>query len=151
MNKKRILNIVLLLLSMIVIFLFSNEDAKKSDNTSKSVTEKIIIVTNQGSKNDSDFQTKVDRYDVIVRKVAHAMEYLLFGILLINVLKDYKALTIKIVIMAIVLSMIYAFSDELHQLFISGRSMQMTDVLIDTCSASFGIILFYLMRKRYSK
>ena len=37
--------------------------------------------------------------------------------------------------------MIYAISDEIHQLFVPGRAGQVRDVLIDSAGSFLGIIL----------
>jgi VanZ family protein len=42
--------------------------------------------------------------------------------------------------------MCYAASDEFHQVFVSGRSPLIVDVLIDTCGALAGILLLLLVR-----
>ena len=39
---------------------------------------------------------------------------------------------------------LYAVSDEIHQLFVSGRSCQLTDVLLDSAGAFVGHLLYQL-------
>jgi len=39
----------------------------------------------------------------------------------------------------------YAFSDEFHQLFVSGRGPQLSDVWIDSAGAGVGILGYYVM------
>ncbi len=53
--------------------------------------------------------------------------------------------------MSILLSFLYACTDELHQVFVPGRSAQFRDVLIDTLGASFGAIITYLIVKLFTK
>lgn len=53
--------------------------------------------------------------------------------------------------MSIFLSFLYACTDELHQIFVPGRSAQFRDVLIDTLGASFGIAITYLTIKFFEK
>lgn len=53
--------------------------------------------------------------------------------------------------MSIFLSFLYAITDELHQVFVPGRSAQFRDVLIDTLGASFGAIITYLIVKLFTK
>ena len=48
---------------------------------------------------------------------------------------------------SIILSIIYSFTDELHQLFIPGRAGQLQDILIDL----IGIILGYISYTLYLK
>ena len=44
--------------------------------------------------------------------------------------------------------MVYASSDEIHQIFVSGRSGNIKDVIIDTCGSYLGIFFTYTI---YSK
>ena len=53
--------------------------------------------------------------------------------------------------MSILLSFLYACTDELHQIFVPGRSAQFRDVLIDTLGASFGATITYLIIKLFTK
>lgn len=53
--------------------------------------------------------------------------------------------------MSILFSFLYACTDELHQIFVPGRSAQFRDVLIDTLGASFGIAITYLTIKFFAK
>ena len=43
--------------------------------------------------------------------------------------------------------MIYAISDEIHQLFVPGRSGQVRDVLIDSAGSLLGIIIVMAFEK----
>ena len=47
------------------------------------------------------------------------------------------------ILISVVLAFTYACSDEIHQLFVPGRSGEFRDVCIDTCGASFGILLVW--------
>ena len=53
--------------------------------------------------------------------------------------------------MSIFLSFLYAITDEIHQIFVPGRSAQFRDVLIDTLGASFGATITYLIIKLFAK
>lgn len=54
-------------------------------------------------------------------------------------------------IMSILLSFLYACTDELHQIFVPGRSAQFRDILIDTLGASFGATITHLIIKLFTK
>ena len=54
---------------------------------------------------------------------------------------------IYLLVLAIVLVMSYAISDEVHQLFIVGRSCEVRDVLIDTSGGSIGAFIYYFYLK----
>ena len=114
----------------------------------------------------------------LVRKTAHFTEYAILGGLfflnLKNWLKSNSTLTEKsrlqttktlakknpntqltktIAKKAPLNSVKYALamSDEIHQIFVPGRSAQFRDVLIDTLGASFGATITYLIIKLFAK
>jgi VanZ family protein len=78
-----------------------------------------------------------------VRKFAHFFAYLVLGILVLSafVKSDYKGG--KTFVYAFVICAVYASSDEIHQLFVSGRGCQIKDVLIDSGGALTGIALYH--------
>jgi len=84
----------------------------------------------------------------IVRKIAHFTLYSILGILIFNILRDSKKLTSrKQILISLLFTALYATTDELHQLFISGRSGQLRDILIDSTGGLTGILLLFFARK----
>ena len=53
----------------------------------------------------------------------------------------------RIMAISTLLCLMYAITDELHQIFVPGRVASIWDVLIDTMGAAFGVLLFMLIRK----
>ncbi|MBQ4604930.1 MAG: VanZ family protein, partial [Clostridia bacterium] len=53
--------------------------------------------------------------------------------------------------LAVVISSVYAVTDEVHQLFVEGRACQITDIIIDSIGAAAGIAvltaLIFVCRK----
>ena len=45
--------------------------------------------------------------------------------------------------LSLLVCVLYAISDELHQLFVSGRGAQVKDVLIDSAGATVGVCLYW--------
>ena len=89
----------------------------------------------------------------LVRKTAHFTEYAILGALFYLNLIQFPKLNshIKKLLLPILFSFLYAITDELHQVFVPGRSAQFRDVLIDTLGASFGAIITYLIVKLFTK
>lgn len=83
----------------------------------------------------------VDRafLDVLVRKLAHVTEYAALTYFWLRALRGLRRGTPlpSALTAAAALSLLYAFSDELHQTFVDGRNGTLVDVLID----SIGIAL----------
>lgn len=148
MNKIKTFNIILVLISMLTIFMFSSETAPSSTKTSKDVTKSVVSIV---VKDDEKTDKIVDKSWLMMRKFAHFIEYFILGLLMINVLKDYKNMNYKVVLFSIFLVLIYSISDEMHQIFISGRSGEIRDVCIDTVGACAGIMFYYLLYLYYKK
>ena len=143
-------NIILLILWLLTIFLFSNDKAEVSSEKSDGISNTIVnIIENISGNNYSEekYEEVLNIVIFIVRKTAHFLEYLILGLLVINVIKDYKVLEVKYIITGVLFCMLYAISDEIHQLFVSGRSCQIKDILIDTTGSITGILIYYLLYK----
>ena len=147
--KRKFLNIILVLLSMLTIFLFSSEDAVNSTNTSNNVAKEIVSVV---VKDEVKANKIVDSNFVIFRKVAHLTEYFILGSLLVNVWADGKKdITFKYVVVCVLVACLYAVSDEVHQSLIPGRAGRVLDVGIDTLGSFLGALSYYSLFKHLNK
>lgn len=83
----------------------------------------------------------------LVRKTAHFTEYAILGALFyLNLMQHSKPnQPYKKILLPIIFSFPYACTDEIHQIFVPGRSAQFRDVLIDTLGASFGCLLIHTL------
>ncbi|MCX8128913.1 MAG: VanZ family protein [Clostridia bacterium] len=90
-------------------------------------------------------------YNYKLRKVLHFSSFLVLAFLIFIALSFFK-LKIKLkMLLTLLLCVILAIFDELHQLYIPGRSSQFTDVLIDTAGAVLGTVIISIgnaLRKR---
>lgn len=94
--------------------------------------------------NTPNLSTNLGFWDVILRKIAHITEYFILNLLLYRAFKNTFTLKLLyLVLWSAILSLIYAISDELHQLFVPTRNGNLEDVLID----SVGICLFLILLK----
>ncbi len=86
-----------------------------------------------------------------IRKCAHFTEYGVLGLLIFRLVQFDTALAAQStgsqIRLALLLSALYASTDEFHQLFVTGRQAAVQDVLLDTCGATFGLLLFWLARR----
>ncbi len=148
---RKTISIILLLLWMTVIFMFSSSGSVKSNNTSGQVISSAISVKDKVTNNETKPETKkkiVKKLNYSVRKSAHVFEYFVLGVLALNV---FDAFNVKRkVLFAIILCVLYAASDEFHQLF-TGRTASVTDVLLDSAASIVGIYLLNLIFSRRKK
>lgn len=89
----------------------------------------------------------------LVRKTAHFTEYAILGALFyLNVIQLPKLNRYpKKILLPIFFSFLYACTDEIHQIFVPGRSSQFRDILIDTLGASFGCLLIHTLLTLFTK
>lgn len=134
-NKK--LNIILVIIWMMFIFIMSSFNSNESSSQSNFI---VNILSNIFNSNN------IEILSLIVRKLAHFIEYTILGILVYNLIYSYN----KKIYLSIIICIIYSISDEVHQLFVPGRSCQITDILIDSTGSVTGIILLYILyRHKY--
>ncbi|MDO4377224.1 MAG: VanZ family protein, partial [bacterium] len=88
----------------------------------------------------------IELLNLIIRKLAHFTEYLILGVLVINMFT--KNNIPKSYLISIIFCVIYAISDEIHQFLIPGRACQIKDILIDSIGSITGIYLYKLISKR---
>lgn len=84
--------------------------------------------------------TQMSVSEHIVRKTAHVVLYFVLGALICNVVWEYVKRWSVVLLTSVTVACLYAVSDELHQLFVGGRSAQVTDVLLDTVASVVGIV-----------
>ena len=86
--------------------------------------------------------------DLILRKLAHAGEYAVLTVLLYCAFRSGHAMSrTRALIFACIIALVYAASDEFHQLFVPGREGRLRDIAID----AVGIVLaasFFFFRIR---
>ena len=128
---------------MFVIFLMSSEIAGTSSARSDEIVRTIQSI---GVNAPADLLT------FLVRKAAHISAYFVLGILIYSLLKEYRLHIKHLIIASIALAMLYACTDELHQMFVPGRSGEVRDVLIDTAGAAAGVGTYAaVVHKLYKK
>lgn len=139
-NKKRIFYAILVIMWMILVFVFSNQNGDESQSTSDIITDRIVQVVTKINSN-IEYENVKDTISFIIRKIAHFSIYFIGGILIFNFINTFSIKAKYAILTSIAISVLYAISDELHQLFISERSGQIRDVLIDSAGAIIAIIL----------
>lgn len=143
MKKIKVLSILPMLAIMALIFFFSSQTAEKSSYTSTGVTLEIARFLTRFISNITP-EELVEYIHVLVRKCAHFSLYFTLGVTasLFTVgwfgLKKLKQFAI-----AFGICVLYAISDEIHQIFVPGRACMFTDVLIDSAGSVLGCLVFF--------
>ena len=53
----------------------------------------------------------------------------------------------KIIVYSFIFCFLYACSDEVHQLYVPGRSGNIKDVFIDSIGISFALVVYYFKKR----
>ena len=116
------------------IFWMSGFNATESSGMSDSVIREILAVFGE------EFSS------FVVRKAAHILEFCALAIALFNAI--YSTWNKKLTpFIAFACTVLYAVTDEIHQLFVEGRACRVFDVFVDSCGALIGVITSVIILK----
>lgn len=126
---------------MAVIFCLSAQEASQSSSLSGSAIWSVAEITQPGFREMSRIEQEniVEQYQYITRKTAHMLAYTALGILCTAALFQYTISRKMRAAAAFAVCTGYACTDEIHQLFVAGRSGQISDVGIDALGVCLGI------------
>lgn len=138
MNRKkliihRVISFTLLLAVMVTIYCLSAQDSTDSAEASNSVVSWLYELL------------KIDLPNGTVRTIAHGCEFAALGFLMLNALRSLRS-DFKVV-SSVIISFIYAITDEIHQLFVPGRAFQLTDLAVDLTGIVLGTTAFLILVK----
>ena len=146
MNRKQIISWTSVLLWMGVIFIFSAQTATDSSTLSSGITDWVFqLIINIIPTFSSDV------LHLLIRKLAHFSIYFVLGLLVFNALKSSTTKQKYNILFALLISFLYAITDEIHQLFVPGRAGQALDVIIDSFGAITGIMAFIIIERYINK
>ena len=127
---------------MSVIFNFSNQNGRESGSLSEEIITTAVTLFTDIKKDTPEMQRIVEDLSFPVRKLAHFTIYFILGFLIMNACYIW-GIRLKTLIIAGIISTLFAISDEFHQSFISGRVGALSDVLLDASGALFAEYLYH--------
>ena len=123
---------VLVLICMGIIFSLSAQVAEESQELSDSLIHRLFEFL--GIELNSDF----------IRTTAHMLEFMGLSVLLFNA--TYATWENKITpIIAFTGTVLYAITDEIHQIFVPERAFQVSDILVDSTGALIGVTASFVI------
>ena len=121
---RKIIFIIAIIGICMTIFFFSSQVAESSSGTSgrvvKIVTEIVPALKNMPEAEKVKVQNEV--MQPIIRKLAHFSIYAMLGIITMNYALTWKRNFYQRILTSVGFGMLYAISDEIHQIFVQGRS-----------------------------
>lgn len=156
----RVIAAVLAVMWMFRIFSFSSAPATVSMQTSRSVSYDLVSSVNELFKigwDDDRVRGVAKEIEKAVRKLAHMGEFAVLGALVGTACDAWRyagqpgaaddSLIRRCIrgIAALLICLVYACSDELHQTFVDGRSGEVRDVCIDMGGALISLLLIAII------
>jgi VanZ family protein len=148
-SKKRFLYLIPVIIWMIFIFYMSGKTGQESSGQSGKISLFITdLLEKVRQDSPQEMQNLQDILELVIRKAAHMTEYAILFLL------SYLAM-VKISMsqsrfynrsIAVLISLLYACSDEMHQLLVPGRSGKMIDVGIDMAGVLIVLICMILSK-----
>ncbi|QFT90723.1 VanZ like family protein [Bacillus sp. THAF10] len=130
------------------IFFLSAQHGDQSADLSGGITEAINEILQNVAP---DASLNIESISFFVRKNAHFLAYLVLGLLTFFAFRKSGVGHKKGAILAFIVSILYAVSDEVHQLFVPGRSGQVSDVVLDSVGALTGIGIYFMVVALWKK
>ena len=129
---------------MAVIFYLSHQPGSASSDLSSGVVAALLNLIDQVAPN---LEFDVESFHTFVRKNAHFIAYFLLSLLSLNAWRSSGFSGMKQLALGFGMCVLFAVTDEIHQLFIDGRSGEARDVLIDSIGAGLGAAVYVMADK----
>ena len=132
---------VAVIIWMCVIFWFSAQPAVKSAQMSLTFGRKIcsIFVPGYSKLSEKKQYTMAENIEFPVRKSAHGL----------FMIENKNKKSSKYFVFSWMIAVLYACTDEYHQLFVPGRSGQLRYVMIDAVGAAVGALFIKFVIYRF--
>ena len=125
-----------MVICMGIIFSLSAQSGEESSELSNSFVrtflEKLGLTIEEG----------------FLRSCAHCLEFVGLSVLIFNAV--FATFEMKLTpLIAFVVTVFYAITDEIHQIFVPDRAFQLSDILVDSTGALIGIIVSLIILRLY--
>lgn len=139
---------------MALIFHLSSQNADISSKTSGSVIESVadIFYPRFSDMSVSEQDEIIEAFQFVVRKTAHCILYTVLGVLSFLSVVSYRNLKYRCrILISAAICLLYAASDEIHQLFVAGRSGEVRDICIDFCGSFLAITVLAILSRHIKR
>ena len=155
---KRIVLLFLIFLNLATIFFFSQQTGKQSGALSDGLSHQIEIrVPNYEVKDQGEKYMLHVVWRKQIRRLAHLLLFFILGILVSLLLREYSFAWFRLV-GGVLFGVLCSFLDEVHQLFVPGRTFQWYDIqndiegyILGMLSCGFLFLLIHFIEKWRTK
>jgi VanZ family protein len=137
---------------MAAIFWFSSKSGEASGLQSQSFTERVMaaFLPYFNRLGETERAELVGRYSPLLRVAAHFGLFSLLGLFCGAFSLTLKGKKAALSLYAFSFCLLYALSDEVHQIFVEGRAFELSDLGVDALGALAGIcaalLSYYIYR-----
>lgn len=128
---------LLVLLWMALIFVLSHQTSEESGQISHNLAVQVLRIVR-----DNPSDSMIAAFENNLRTAAHGASFFVLAILTSLAFAQVKVREIGNAFLTLILCLIYAASDELHQAFIPGRAATVFDFLVDGGGIILGILAY---------
>ncbi len=138
---------------MVLTFMSSSQTAEVSSKTSGGLISTVldIVLPEFDDLPEAERESVVQSFQLLARKSAHFITYFMLGISVFTAVYTYSIKRWLKYFISLLICLVYAVSDEIHQYFVPGRGPKYTDVLLDFAGSVSGVLLVTLIILVFSK
>ena len=129
------------ILVAVAIFISSSIEGSDSGAASMAIADRLANLIGLSS----------ETMNFLVRKSAHFTVFALLAFCLVGTFKHINTKKKYVLLIAWGIASLYGILDEVHQYFVPGRVFAITDMLINSAGALFGVFIMYLLGKIKNK
>jgi len=141
---------IFVILWLVVIFALSAQPAAQSNQLSMEASKDLMFAAKDSRYMANGFPNpafQITQLNNLVRQWAHGVIYFVLGILVVNAVVIQGKLKLWQIPAAFIFCAVYAVTDEIHQLFVPGRTCSLLDLAVDSLGSLAGILLCWVFVK----
>ncbi|MBR5239108.1 MAG: VanZ family protein [Clostridia bacterium] len=143
--RKRIILLILIVLNLATIFFFSHQDSKASGKLSSDITNQIKVHTpHYAEKTEAQQKVVHTQTQYLIRGLAHGALFFCLGILTFLFLQTFHIKWFWY-FCNLPFGFLIALSDEIHQLYVPGRTFGWDDISYDMLGFSSGMFVVLIL------
>ena len=141
------INVIIVLSTMGSIFFLSSQSGEISNELSHKVMSGFKGYVSSATWIGTDIKNIfLSNPMICTRKLAHIIIYCILGAAIYILLPENWRLK-KRILVCISSCVLYAITDEIHQMFVEGRTAQLIDIVIDFIGSSIGLYMGWICNK----
>lgn len=136
---------------LIIMFVFSGMTSKDSNSKSREIIKEGIVIVDKVfnlNLDDNEINKLVLKFNYPFRKICHFSEYFFLSLLVLLSLRTINVSITKSIVITLIFCIIFSISDEIHQMYVAGRSPLILDCFIDVSGSCLLCLIYFLRTKK---